>query len=195
MRVRDLMLCEADDAGVFQMWHGSRRWDGSPEVRPPKAGRYEAGPGIYLTTNYMTASKYAKGGGSTFLVDVDRGVRLADQVQIPLTDALAFVKSAPRMKQKAAIAADLQRNTARRNADSVMATVLINLTVNYEAGAGMTGIALAQFLRQHGVDASLEPQSNEDWLVVINPKVIRSMKRMPARDVSVEMYHLPQVPR
>ena len=193
-RLISLIEAAVPQGDGFLMWHGSKRWDGAPEVRPPRAGRYEAGPGIYLTTNYMTAAKYAKGGGSTFLVEVDRGLRLAGDVLIPLTDAVSFVKTAPRMRRKAEIIADLQRNTARRNADSVQATILINLVVNHEAGAGITGIAVAKFLREHGVDASLEPQSGEDWLVVINPKIIRSMRRMPAKDVAVDMYHLPKIP-
>lgn len=192
--MRSLINLLENTAGVFLMWHGSRRWDGSSEIRPPRAGRYEAGPGIYLTNRYMTARKYAKGGGVTFLVEVDRSLRLADDALIPLDRALAFIKEAPRMRHKAEIAADLKSNTARHNTDSVKATVLINLMVNYEAGAGTAGIALARFLREQGVDASLEPQSGkEDWLVVINPKIIRSMKRISASDVPLNMYDLPSI--
>lgn len=191
--MRSLINLVESNAGTFQMWHGSKRWDGAPEIRPPRAGRYEAGPGIYFTTNYMTARKYAKGGGTTFLGTLDRSMRLAGEVLIPLDTALRFVKDAPRMRHKAEIADDLRSNTARRQADSIMATILINLVVNYEAGSGASGVALARFLREQGVDASLEQQSNEDWLVVNNPQVILSMRRMPAQDVPVDMYHLPLI--
>lgn len=191
--MRSIINLVESNAGTFLMWHGSRRWDGAPEIKPPRAGRYEAGPGIYFTTNYMTARKYAKGGGTTYLGTLDRSMRLADEVLIPLDTALQFVREAPRMRHKTEIAADLKSNTARRQADSVMATVLINLVVNYEAGSGASGVALARFLRDQGVDASVERQSNEDWLVVNNPQVILSMRRVPAQDVSTEMYHLPLI--
>lgn len=191
--MRSLINLVESNANTFLMWHGSRRWDGAPEIKPPRAGRYEAGPGIYFTTNYLTARRYAKGGGVTFLGTLDRSMRLADEVLIPLDTALRFVKDAPRMRYKAEIATDIKNNTARRQADSVVATILINLVVNYEAGAGASGVALARFLREQGVDASLERQSNEDWLVVNNPQIILSMRRMPAQEVPLDMYHLPLI--
>lgn len=196
MKMRDILFetDSSDEGHTFQMWHGSRRWDGQPEIRAPRSGRYEGGPGIYFTTNYETAYRYAKGGGSTMLAEIDRSLRLADDVIIPLGLALAFVKTAPRMRHKQEIAADIQRNTARRNTQGVIASVLINLTVNYEAGSGDAGLALARFLRDQGVDGSLDHMgSGEDWLVVINPKMIHSMKRIAAKDVPLDMRHLPPV--
>jgi hypothetical protein len=184
-----------ENTATFFMWHGSKKWDGSPEIRAPRAKRYEAGPGIYFTTNYHTAYRYAKGGGSTFLGTLDRSMRLAEDALIPLDAALQFVKEAPRMRHKAEIAADLKANTERRKTDSIAAVVLINLVVNYEAGSGAAGLAVARFLREQGIDASLAPQSNEDWLVVINPKIILSMRRVTARDVTPDMYHLPRISR
>jgi hypothetical protein len=183
----------AEPADTFLMWHGSRRWDGRPEIRAPREGRYEAGPGIYLTNRYMTAAKYAKGGGSTMLVAIDRHLRMAWDVDVPLADAIAFVK-ATRMGHKKEIIADLQANASRKNQDTVKAAVLINLTVNYRAGSGNAGLALARFLREHGVDASLEDQSgSEQWLVVINPQIIRSIKPVRASDVTMDMRDLPPV--
>jgi len=136
---------ESDSPRTFKMWHGSKRWDGSPEIRSPRAGRYEAGPGIYFTTNYETARRYAKGGGSVMLAEIDMGIKLAHDVMIPIEDAVSFVKSAPRMKHKKEIIADLRRNGSRRDSTSIFSYVLINLVVNYEAGSGDAGIALARF--------------------------------------------------
>jgi hypothetical protein len=196
MRMRQIRLAEAavptPAPGTFLMWHGSRKWDGSPEIRAPRKGRYEAGPGIYLTTNYLTASKYAKGGGATMLAEVSSDLSLAQTAEIALAAVLAFVKS-NRIRHKAEIAADLQRHAARIQRDSVPAFVLINLVVNYEAGSGDAGLAVARFLREQGIDGSLERQSTEDWLVIINPRVIQSMKRISAKDVPTSLYHLPLV--
>jgi hypothetical protein len=139
----------------------------------------------------MTARKYAKGGGATMLATVDRNLALAERTLIPLATALDFFKSAPRMRHKQEIAADITANANRHKSDAISANVLINLVVNYEAGSGDAGLSLARFLRDQGVDGSLETQSNEDWLVIINPRVIRSMKRMAANEVPRDLYHLP----
>jgi hypothetical protein len=191
--MRPFIAIVEDMNSTFLMWHGSRRWDGSPEIRAPRAGRYEAGPGIYLSTNYMTARRYAKGGGATMLATVDQNLALAERTLIPLATALEFCKTAPRMRHKREIAADVRANADRHHSDAIAANILINLVVNYEAGSGDAGLALARFLRDQGVDGSLEPQNNEDWLVIINPKVIRSMKRVPANEVPSDLYHLPLI--
>lgn len=178
---------------TVQFWHGGR-WDGSPEVQAPKKGRYEAGPGIYLTTRYSTARKYAKGGGSTILVDVASNLTFADKTEVPIEKAVAFIQNVRRMKAKKAIIDDLRSNHTRIG--TLKAQVLINLVVNYEAGSGDAGLEVAAFVRSLGVDASLEMQSregghHEQWLVVYNPKIIRSYRKVIPNDVTDEMRHLP----
>lgn len=179
---------------TFYMWHGSKRWDGSPEIRAPKAGRYEGGTGIYFTTHYNTASKYAKGGGSTMLAQIDSNIKLANKVLIPVETVVQFVRNCPKMRHKKEIITDLQNNASRKDSTSVYAEVLVNLVVNYEAGSGTVGVEVAKFLRENGVDALLDNRgSGEDWLVVINPKIIKSIKKVPAKDVTSDLYNLPPV--
>jgi hypothetical protein len=50
----------AEPNNLINLWHGGRRWQGNPEVRESVKGRYEAGPGLYMTTSLMTASRYAR---------------------------------------------------------------------------------------------------------------------------------------
>ncbi len=179
---------------TFKMWHGSRKWDGTPEIRMPRVGRYEGGPGIYFTNSYSTAYKYAKGGGSVMLAEINSELRLSDDVLIPMSAVIDFIKKT-RMIHKREIIADVEANGNRMKSESITANVLVNLMVNYEAGAGNAGVALAHFLTEHGVDASTERKSNDEvWLIVINPRVIQSIKKIPAKDVPVDMYHLPPPP-
>lgn len=192
----DIVEAMNDGPATFQMWHGSKRWDGNPEVQAPRKGHYEAGPGIYFTTHYSTASRYAKGGGSVMLAEIDRNLRLADTVLIPLETVICFVQDCPRMRHKREIIADLKGNAARHHAESIYAEILVNLVVNWEAGAGHVGLAVAKFLREQGVDALLDRSRSggENWLVVINPSVIKSIKRVRPQDVPASEYNLPPVP-
>lgn len=174
-------------------WHGGRLY-GPVEIQAPKKGRYEAGPGLYLTTSYSYASKYAKGGKSTYLVSVKDDLRLADKVDIPLADGLDFAKRFLGAKGKE-IADDLKANCERMKRDTFTANILINLVVNYEAGAGKKGLALLKFLVEHGVDAAIENNSGSigQWVVVFNPSVVTQVKKIPASEVTPEMRNLPKV--
>ena len=127
------------------------------------------------------------------LVTLNPGFKLAQDVLIPMNDAIQFLKST-RMTQRDKIITDVKANAARRNADMIVSSVLINLFVNYEVGSGKAGLALAQFLVSHGVDAEIERKSNnENWLVVINPGIIKSVKPMAAKDVLPSMYSFPEI--
>jgi predicted small metal-binding protein len=193
MNIRSLInLVEQDTSSGIKVWHGAQRWEGSPEIRGHKEGNYEAGPGIYTTTRYMTARKYAKGGGSVLLMTLSPNLSFADDVKIPLADMLDYIKNT-RMKAKKEIAADLIDHAKRTHNENIGANILINLVVNWRAGSGEAGRSLAHFLASHGVDAALERQSGEDWLVVINPKIIMSAKKMAASDVKSDMFDLPRI--
>ena len=165
------------------MWHGGRM-DGSVEVQTPRKGRYEAGPGIYLTTRYETARRYAKGGGSTFLVSLKPNLRFSEDVSIPLQSGIDFAQKYLGTKKKNIIA-DLKANCDRHNLETFRANILINLVVNYEAGSGRAGLALAKFLSDNGVDGSLENMSGaEQWVVICNPSAILKVERIRAETVS-----------
>jgi GNAT superfamily N-acetyltransferase len=176
----------------MSLWHGGRI-SGSIEVQKPTKGRYEAGPGLYLTTSYQRAYSYAKGGGSTFLVTLKPNLNFADDVQIPLQDGIEFATRYLGSKGKSIIA-DLKSNCTRMKSDTFSADTLINLVVNYEVGAGSKGLALVDFLVEHGVDASKEDQGNkEQWVVVFNPNAVTKIKKVPAKEVTSDMWQLPKV--
>jgi hypothetical protein len=57
----------------MNFWHGGNLDDYS-DIIAQKNGRYEYGAGLYLTTHYGTAAKYAKGSRKLYLVTVKEGV-------------------------------------------------------------------------------------------------------------------------
>jgi hypothetical protein len=168
--------------GPILVYHGGR-WEGTPEVQRGRAKRTEHGPGIYFTTALETARKYAKGGGTVKRATIAPNLRWIGDAKIPLAEAVGFVRSQPRMKNKAAVIADLERNAARLRSDTIDADVLVNLGVNHDALVGDASPAMARFLVDHGVDASLARMSgnagaDEDWLVIFNPRVILSVEEI-----------------
>jgi len=181
----------------LQLWHGGARWVGGPEVQPPRAGRYECGPGIYLSTEYSDACKYARGGKVTTLVTLKPEIRLLENTKLPLAEVLEFVQRLPRLRKRAEIINDLEANVARQTVagdpPAVHASVLVNLCVNYEALSGTTGLALANWLVQQGIDATWhQAYGNRHWLIVFNPKIIQAHQVVRACDVSNDMRNLPK---
>lgn len=179
---------------MIQMWHGGRRWTGGPELQAPKAGRYECGPGIYLTNRYQRAQKYAKGGGVTTLVTLRDGLRWLEKTELPLDTLKDYVRSASGFRKREAVLADIERSAASEQRDILPASYLVNLCVNHEVLSGGQGVRLAQWLGEQGIDASLYAVNGEEqWVIVFNPSAIAQYRAMPASQVSLEQYELPRI--
>lgn len=177
---------------TISLWHGARQWDGPPEIRPARAKRAEHGPGIYLTTRYETAQKYAKGGGKVMRVLVDEPLVMLSGARVPLAMMESFVLKTPRMKKRAIILADLRAHAARTKSEAAMPlSVLVNLMVNHDAAVGDVGVELARLLVSLGVDADVVTWADEDWLVLFNVAKIASVA--PGKPASVAEYNLPLV--
>lgn len=173
----------------FKLWHGGARWESGPEIKPVKAGRYEAGPGIYLTSSYERARKYAKGGKVTTMVTlVDKSkIRWLESAKLDRSAILKFLYNTPRLRNRTQIAEYFEKF----GADVVPANNLVNLCVNHDALVGMNGQVMAKWLVDQGIDASLHsPTSGESWVVVFNPKIIKLHTVVPANMVSLSQYDL-----
>lgn len=182
---------------MLQVWHGGRRWSGKPEVQAPRKGRYECGPGIYLSTRYLTARRYAGGSNVTTLVTIAEKVRWLQQAELPLSELVEFLDTAPRLKNRRAIKEDLlQRAVRRGHALSDLAPVesLVNVLINTDALAGQVGLHLAHWLVSKGIDASLYHAYGQDqWVVVFNPAIIVQHKVVSATNAPLDLYELPKI--
>ena len=174
--------------GLIRMWHGGTL-EGDLEVRSPSKGRYEAGPGIYLTSSYERARKYSKGGKSTFLVTLKSNINYAHNVNIELNSMTTFLGNG---KKSNLIKQDLINYSTRTGKSQIPAEVLINLFVNHEAGSGQNGLKLINFLVENGVDANFHRSTGDEvWIVVMNPKIIVNIQKIPANKVDLNQYNLP----
>lgn len=181
------------------LYTGAQVWEGPPKVRPSRKGRYEHGPGIYLTTGLETARKYAKGRGAVLRVEVDSDFVWLQDAVLPTETLVDWVMSQSRLKHRREIVEDLDR-AAKRVEDRLgegmsWVETLVNLTVNREALSGDAGPSLAEFLSDHGIGASLVTNAigrGEDWVVLFDPSKVITWERVGPNEST---WDLPRVRR
>ena len=179
--------------GTFSLWHGSQHWSGPPCLRPPRVGHAEHGAGLYCTTEYMTARKYAAGSGGTRLMAIDSSLRLLENLRIKPDLMLAAVKAIPRLRAKQAILDDIGWCAERSKSDTIGLNTVINLAAHHRALVGAPAVAISEFVASQGADASLYERSGEDWLVIFNPCIVQNSLLMRSHDVDVAMFSLPRL--
>jgi hypothetical protein len=175
------------------LWHGSRRWDGAPEVRRGHKGRMEHGPGLYMTTRLETAWRYAKGGGRLYLFELDDDLHWITGTKIPLAHMLDFLGTLRRIPKRDQVYGDLRKQEGRFEDDLVPSSILVNVLVNADALGGDNGPDLANFLIQHDIDGDCVKQSGEDWVVLWNMRKVVGYQSRSRTEIPVELYDLPKV--
>ena len=191
MKLKNL-LNEGIESDYIKLYHGGKKWSKwNAEVSAPKKGRYEAGAGIYTTTYYETAQKYARGSNVVSIVYIDKDITLADNVNLPIEDLVNFVKLYIGPKNRKQFLSNIEDSYQRMK--RFPASHLLNLSVNFEIG-GKQAMEVMKFVVEHGVDASLQKMSgDEEWLVIHNPTIIKKVVHTTPKDVSVDDYNLPTV--
>lgn len=178
-------------------WHGAHRWDGPPTVRAQDAKNVEHGPGIYLATGYDSVARYARGGGVIMLFELDPALSWLEEATLPLAGALAAARTLFGPTIGTRIGADLARHAerlrARLGGSAIDATALVNLAVNAGVASGVRGVRLAAYLAGSGIGASLVQRSRDDWIVVFDPRVIRSWRRASPEEVRTRGFDLPRI--
>lgn len=179
---------------MIQLWHGGRRWKDRPTVKPPTKGRYECGPGIYLTNQYDRARKYAGRNGVTTMVSLRENLVWLERKEISLQLMEDYVRQTYGFRKRDVILKDLEDSAYRLDRDQLSASYLVNLCVNHEVLSGKQGVFLADWLVEQGIDASLHVVNLvEHWVIVFNPEVIESYDVVSASKVALDKRTLPLV--
>jgi hypothetical protein len=180
------------------IWHGSRRWDGRPEIRPTKKGQYECGPGIYCTTNLNTAAKYSKGGGRIVRFTLDPEITWLEDAKVPFEDVVSFVEGSKHLHKRRILATDIRdvfdRREQVRTSGQMPLSYLVNLAISNECLSGHGGPELAEYLVDNGVQGSLYRKSaNDDWVVIFDPRAIKTYELLSAKDIDWKQDQLASV--
>lgn len=182
------------ESNIINLWHGGR--DLHLSYHKPKVcakGRWEHGPGLYLTTHYETARKYAKGGGTTYKVELELGNHIKN-IDIHIDNVLYFVKKNVIKSKQKDIIDDLHNNMKRSQTMAfINAEVIVNLCVNYEALKGEQTVELNRFLVENNVDYGTENNfggRGETVCVVYNLDKIKKVKAIKSQDVLLTDYEL-----
>jgi len=194
---KEYCLYELKEERIVRFYHGgSSLFNTEPKIMDTKKGRYEYGPGIYLTTSYDTARKYAKGNKVVHLVEIKANkIVLPIDIKIELTDTIELISKKISMssKNREKMISDLKRSFEQRQ--YLTANTVISLLVNNEVLKGSAGPKVSEWLSHMGVTADFNQMSNEEWLIVFNPAIISSSSIVPVKQVgSIEFpYDLPLV--
>ena len=85
-------VTESKSVRTLKTYHGGNLDELFDFSKATSASRYEYGPGLYLTTNYNVAKKYARGNRKLYMVTIEEGTDISD-VMLDMTRVTEFVKS------------------------------------------------------------------------------------------------------
>ncbi len=186
---RESIIKPSDDPDVMSFWHGGNLENSYSDSISHKKGRWEYGPGLYLTTHHGTAQKYSKGSRKLYIIDVEKG-KDANKADIAYDKILEFVNDyIVKSKRKEVI----NRLNKYNKEDKVSAYIFINIIVNEDAIKATNTNELRNFLVKNGVDYMTVSNAfgwGELMLVLFNMKKIVKKQIVNPKD-EIEEFDLP----
>jgi hypothetical protein len=183
------LISPSKDPNTMSFWHGGRLDDAYSDTISHKKGRWEFGPGLYLTTNYYTVQKYAKGSRKLYMITIEKGNNAGD-VELPFDVVQQFIDRYVVGAKKKEIKFAVERYSEKQTVD---AQVFINIIVNHNAIKNSDTFKLREFLVNNGVDYSIVDNAfgwGERMMVLFNMRKIVDKKVVTPKD-KVDTYDLP----
>lgn len=175
-------IFESND--VMQFWHGGNL-DLPIQTR---SGKWEYGPGLYLTTHHGTAKKYSKGGRKLYRITVEQG-NDSNNSFIDLAAIRNFVNRYCIVKKRKEILDNLEKI---QQDGKISADRMITIIINYDALKNTNVVNLREFLVQNGVDYTMISSPfgwGEKMMVLYNMNKIINKEVIGPKD-KIEKYDL-----
>jgi predicted GNAT family acetyltransferase len=171
--IKENIVTPSSVSNTRNFWHGGNL-DEYSDVIAQKNGRYEFGAGLYLTTQYDVAKKYAKGSRKLYIVTVKNGIDIND-VDINTEDAISFIKNYCLTNKRK----ELLYYIEKYNRDGkVPAYLFNNMILNNKAVKPSNTKILRSFLIKNGIDYELVNNAfgfGEDMMVLYNmDKIVKT---------------------
>lgn len=171
----------------MQFWHGGNL-DNYDDIIAQKNGRYEYGAGLYLTTHYETAKKYAKGSRKFYLISVENGNDINKSL-LDINKVNEFVNKYVIKNKRKEI---LQRIDKYNNENTIRGYIFNNILLNEKALSPRNTSNLRQFLIENGIDYEIVDNPfgwGEKMMVLYNMNKIKDVKIISPKD-KIEKYDL-----
>lgn len=165
-----------DIPNTLNFWHGGNL-DSYDEFINHKKGRYEYGPGLYLTTNYSTAARYAKGSRKLYLITVELGNDI-NYSFIDINEAFKFIDYYVLNRKKKEITQYMNEYVKD---GKIKAYLFNNLLLNHEALKPTNLKELRKFYVSKGIDYDIH-NGSETMMVLYNMKKIKNLIRIQPKD-------------
>jgi hypothetical protein len=174
---------------TMKLWHGGRLDSSYEETISHKKGRWEYGPGLYLTTHYDTALKYSKGSRRLYQIEIAEGVNVDDSY-IEIDTIKEFVDYYVIKNKRKEILSRLEKWTKN---NKVNGTIFLNNIINNDAIKSVHTNILRKFFIDNEVDYNLVSNAfgwGEMVVVLFNMDKIIS-KRIVNPKEKIDQYDLP----
>lgn len=183
------LIKPSDKPNTMSFWHGGDLGYSYSDSMSYKKGRYEFGVGLYLTTHYDTAKKYAKGSRKLYMITVEKGKNLSEST-IDFEVVKQFVDRWVMTKKKKDV---IQRLEKHNKEGKVPAEILSNIIINEEAIKPTNMDELRKLFLSQGIDYLLVNSPfgwGEKMMVLFNTKKIVDKIVVGPKD-KIEEFDLP----
>lgn len=174
----------------MSFWHGGNL--DNLDDRQQKHGRWEYGPGLYLTTHYDVVQKYKKGSRKLYLVTVEKGNELSE-TYLDLNKYLEFVNKFCIKNKQNEIKQTINKILERTESNTINGETFLNIIINNDAISSKNTIQLKNFFIKNDIDYLLVDNAfgwHDKMLVLFNTDKIVNIERVESKDTIIE-FNLP----
>lgn len=187
--VSESVIAPSTETGTMSFWHGGNLDDYDLGVSH-KPGRWEYGPGLYLTTQYDTAKKYAKGSRKFYMVTVREGIDLNNS-NLSVSVFSKFVHDYVIKNKQGEVNAAIDR---RQKNGMLNGNTFLTILINNKAIKNTDTHVLRKFFVSNEIDYLTVDNAfgwHERMLVLFNMNKIYNVTHIKPGD-KIEVYDLPR---